>query len=59
MSVTGFFVLQVQLGTVGFPGVCLGGGPVAFCSPLVLIAVTGSGGGGPFMLAGSVHMGFG
>jgi hypothetical protein len=49
----------VQLGTVAFPGVCLGGGPVAFCSPLVLIAVTGSGGGGPFMLAGSVHMGFG
>jgi hypothetical protein len=56
VSVTGFLASQVQLGTVGFPAVCLGGGSVACCSPLVLIAVTISGGGGPFVLAGSVRM---
>lgn len=59
VGVTGLFVPQVQLGTVGFAGVGLGGGSVVRCSPLVLIAVTESGGGGPFMLAGSVYMGSG
>lgn len=59
MSVLGFFVLQVQLGTVCFPGICLGGSPVTRCSLPVLGAVTESGGGGPFMLAGRFHVGLG
>ena len=59
MRVIGFLIPQAQLGTVGFPGICLGRSSVICRSLLVLIAVTGSGGGGSFMLAGSVDVGFG
>lgn len=59
MNVTGLFVLQLPLGTVGFPGICLGGSSVARCPPPVFTAVTESGGGRSFMLARSVYMGLG